>query len=140
MGKDAAVLQIHIIDVDARQLADANGRIKQQLQQDLVLDVAALLDDLEETHEGRVRQQVWQFVFALGASEFQLSPSLLADIKEARVVESSTPASAHRDRNRGGIRFFGLPIRNDPFFVASGAWKGASGRNRILPFCHSAKC
>jgi hypothetical protein len=105
MDKDAAVLQIHIIDVDARQLADANGRIKQQLQQDLVLDVAALLDDLEETLEGRVRQQVWQFVFALGASEFQFSPGLLADIKEARVVESSAPGSAHHDRHRSGFRF-----------------------------------
>jgi hypothetical protein len=43
---------------------DTHRCIKQQLQEDLVLDNTASLDGLEEAFECRVRQQMGQFVFA----------------------------------------------------------------------------
>jgi Tn3 transposase DDE domain len=79
------VLQIKIIDADAHQFPDTHRCIKQQLQEDLVLDNTASLDGLEEPFECRVRQQMGQFVFANRARN---SLELRHEIQEAlNVIE-----------------------------------------------------
>ena len=45
--------QVDIINANAHQFPDTHGGVKQQLQQDFMLDVAAVLDDLEATFESR---------------------------------------------------------------------------------------
>jgi hypothetical protein len=54
------------------QFPDAHGGVKEQLQQNLVLDVASLLDDLDETLERRLRRKMGQFLFAPGRVSFSL--------------------------------------------------------------------
>jgi hypothetical protein len=49
--KDFAGLEIHIADLDLDELAHAHGRIEEQLEQDLMLHVTAVLDGSEEAFQ-----------------------------------------------------------------------------------------
>ncbi len=52
----------------------------------LVLEVAALLDDTEETLEVGLWQQLGQLAFLLGLAQAELPPRLLADVDEVGVA------------------------------------------------------
>src|SRR5216683_7202765 len=66
-----ALLKINVFNTNAHQLAHPHGGVEQELQHDLVLDVAAVLDHSEEALERRLAQQFGSLRSFLGV----LSPS-----------------------------------------------------------------
>src|SRR3954454_22162616 len=88
VDEDLTLLRVHVLDADADQFADAHGGEEEQLEHDLVLEIAALLDDAEEALEVGLRQQLGQLAFRLGLAQAELPPRLLADVDEVGVAES----------------------------------------------------
>src|SRR3954463_3281144 len=82
VDEDLALLGVHVLDADADQLADAHGGVEEQLEHDLVLQVAALLDDAKESFEVGLRQQLGERALLLGLAQAQFPPGLLADVDE----------------------------------------------------------
>jgi hypothetical protein len=80
--------------LNSHQLAYADGRVEKQFQHYLVLDVAAVLDDPEESLEVTLTQQLRQPVFSLELVQAQFAPRLLADVEEAGVIEVLLPRDA----------------------------------------------
>src|SRR6516165_9922166 len=85
--EDLALLGVHVLDTDVDQLADAHGRVEEQLEHDLVLEVATLLEDPEEAPEVGLRQELGELAFLPGLAQAELPPGLLADIEEVGVVK-----------------------------------------------------
>lgn len=55
IDENLAAIAIHVLHADIGQFADAHGRVEKQLEHDLVLEVAAFLDDMEEALEISLR-------------------------------------------------------------------------------------
>jgi len=88
-------------DLNPYQLAHPDGRVEEQFQHDFMLDVAAVLDDPEESLEVALAQQLWQPMFFLGLAQAQFAARLLADIEEAGVIEVLLPSDPDEAGHHG---------------------------------------
>jgi hypothetical protein len=106
VDEDLALLGVHVLDADADQFADAHGGVEEQPEHDLVLQVAALLDDAEEPLEVGLRQQLGELALHLGLAQAQLAPGLLADVDEVGVAEPLLARDADDLGDDVRFRFF----------------------------------
>jgi hypothetical protein len=116
---------------------DAHGGVEEQLQQDFMLDIPAVLDHPEEAFECRVWQQARQLVLGVGAAEFQLPPGLLAQVEKAGVVEVGAAGGTDHYGDGGGFRNLVCGYAITPVFGPRGHGKGSlAGQN----FAFSSFC
>ena len=83
IDKNLAGIEVDIADLDVDELAHAHRRIEEQLEQDLVLHVTAVLDGAEEAFQIGIGKQLRQP--GLFASPAPLPPAQFL-FKAARVV------------------------------------------------------
>jgi hypothetical protein len=65
VDEDSAPVQIDIGDPNSHQLAHPDGRVEEKFQHDFMLNVAAVLDDLKESLQVALTQQLRQPTFFL---------------------------------------------------------------------------
>ena len=80
IDKNLAGMEVDIADLDVDELAHAHRRIEEQLEQDLVLHVTAVLDGAEEA-------------FQIGIGKQLRQPALFASPAQAPSAKSSKASS-----------------------------------------------
>ena len=139
VDEDLALLSVHVLDADADQLADAHGREEEQLEHDLVLEVATLLDDPEEALEVGLGQELGKLALLLGLAQAELPPRLLADVEEVGVAEPLLAGDADDLGDDVLISPFRSALRNHSAFPPSLPRDRLLTAADISPFPNSAK-
>jgi hypothetical protein len=93
--KNLAGIEVDIADLDVDELAHAHRRIEEQLEQDLVLHVTAVLDGAEEAFQIGIGKQLRQPALFGCPAQAQLLAGLLRD-RGHRRFRSKTYAKLHR--------------------------------------------
>ena len=81
IDKNLAGIEVDIADLDVDELAHAHRRIEEQLEQDLVLHVTAVLDGAEEAFQIGIGKQLRQPALFASPAQAQLSCGLVARYK-----------------------------------------------------------
>src|SRR5215831_3579709 len=92
-------VQIDIGDLNPHQLAHPDGGVEEKFRHDLMLDIAAFLNDLKESLQVALTQQLCQPPFSLPLAQAQFPPGLLADVEEAVVIEPLLPRDPDEPRD-----------------------------------------
>jgi hypothetical protein len=91
---------IDVGDLNSHQLAHPDDRVEKQFQHYFVLNIAAVLNDPEESLEVTFTQRLRQPMFALGLVQAQFAPRLLAEVEEAGVIEVLLPCDPDKANHR----------------------------------------
>ena len=114
IDKNLADIEVDIADLDLDELAHAHRRIEEQLEQDLVLHVTAVLDGAEEAFQIGVGKQLRQPALFASPAQAQLLAGLLRDIEKIVVPQPGLARDTHELSHDGGFRLFIWRYEVDP--------------------------
>ncbi len=105
VDENLAAIAIHVLHTDIGQLTDAHGRVEQQLEHNLMLEITAFLGDAEEALEIGLRQKLRQLALCPWLAQAEFLAGLLADIDEIGVTQPFLAGEADDVGDHFGFRF-----------------------------------
>lgn len=95
VDEDFARIEINIRHSDPDQFAHAHSGVKKELEHDFMLEIAAVLDRLEEALQLDGRHELRQLTFLFRSAQPEFSSDLLADVEKIRVIEPFLASQAN---------------------------------------------